>query len=270
MGDGIVCSVSNRDGRLERATRTNLAIIVGVTDYVEEELRFPACENNVSIVRDLLLGSGKFSVIVLPSDDAKNLISQIADVIGNFRSKDIGEVFFYFTGHGEFVNDGLRFMLRDYSTERSAQTTLENSELDRLLGSLSPTLVVKVVDACFSGALHLKCSAGFADKMMAQPQNAFSKYYFLSALQTDQKSWVNGISDFTREFVKAVANSSLDTIRYRDVIDRLLDASINSARHSPLYVIQGKCEEVFGIFSAVARKRLKDRLFFFEKVADFP
>ncbi|WP_454754614.1 hypothetical protein [Cupriavidus necator] len=265
-----MCSVSNGDGRLERATKTNLAILIGVTDYVEEELNFPACENNVSIMRDLLLGSGKFSVIVLPSDDARILKSQISDVIGNFRSKDIGELFFYFTGQGEFFNDGLHFMLRDYSAERFAQTTLENSELDRLLESLCPTLVVKVVDAYFSRAPYLKCSARFADRMMDQSQSTFSKCYFLSGLQAGQRPWLNGISDLTREFVKTVANSSLDYIRYKDVIDRLLEAFVNSARQSPLYFVHGRCEEVFGLFSDVVRQRLKDRLVILDKVVNFP
>lgn len=92
----------------------NLAIIVGVTDYLEEKLRLPACEHDVSIMRELLLGSSKFhEVIVVPSDDGQLLKARLAETVGRFQQEDIGELFFYFSGHGEFAEDEFRFMLRD-------------------------------------------------------------------------------------------------------------------------------------------------------------
>lgn len=250
----------------------NLAIIVGVTDYVEEKLRLPASENDVSIMRELLLGSGKFNdVIVVQSQDAQALKAEVASFVGRFQHDSIGDLFFYFTGHGEFVDDEFRFMLRDYSSERPAQTSLENSELDRLLRSLSPALVVKVVDACYSGMPYIKDGSTVADQMMAQSQNVFSKCYFLFSSQNDQRSWASSnISDFTRAFVTTIANSSREAIRYKDVVDGLSDAFRNTPRQRPLFVIQGDYTEAFGTFLDSTRSRLKVRLESFDDVRDVP
>ena len=240
----------------------NLAIIVGVTDYLDEKLRLPACENDVSIMRELLLGSRKFhEVIVVPSDDAQLLKARLAETVGRFQQEDIGELFFYFSGHGEFAEDEFRFMLRDYSSGRPAQTTLENSELDHLLRSLSPVLVVKVVDACYSGMPYIKDGSSLADQIMTQSQNQFSKCYFLFSSQSDQRSWVTGhISDFTKAFVETVAHSTLEVIRYKDIVDGLSDAFQSTPRQRPQFVIQGDYTESFGNFSDEVRQRLKRRL----------
>ncbi|RDU95178.1 caspase family protein [Trinickia dinghuensis] len=244
----------------------NLAVLVGVTDYVEEKLKLPACVNDVSIMQELLRGAGKFDdVINIPSDDAQTMKARIADTIGRFQQEDIGELFFYFTGHGEFVDEDFRFMFRDYSRERPAQTTLENSELDRLLRSLSPALTVKVVDACYSGIPYVKDGASQIEAMMAETQSVFAKCYFYFSSQSDQRSWATEtISDFTRAFVQTIACSTLESIRYKDVMDGVSDAFLSTPRQKPLFVMQGDYTEVFGNFAEEVRQRLGKRLVNFE------
>ena len=248
----------------------NLAILVGVTDYLEEKYRLPACENDVSIMRELLLESGKFGeVIVVTSQDAQALKAELAAVVGRFQHEDIGDLFFYFTGHGEFVDEEFRFMLRDYSSDKPAQTSLEHSELDLLLRSLSPVLVVKVIDACYSGVPYIKDRSSVVDQMMAQTQRTFSKCYFLFSSQSDQRSWSGSkISDFTGAFAATIAKANQEAIRYKDVVDGLSDSFRNTQRQKPFFVIQADYTEAFGNFSEPTRSRLKERLASFEDTQD--
>ncbi|AIO65270.1 caspase domain protein [Burkholderia oklahomensis] len=206
----------------------NLAIIVGVTDYIDNDNVLPACENDVDVMHELLNGAaGKFDeIFVAPSgEDGKHTKSRIADYIARHNGDDIEELFFYFTGHGDFVEGEFRFLLRDYSDSKSAQTSLSNTELDNFLRALAPKVVVKVVDACYSGMPYIKDGSTFSDYMKSTTQNAFETCYFLCSSQSDQRSWAaNDISYFTKAFVEAIATSSLDTIRYKDVIDYISDS----------------------------------------------
>ncbi|WP_250519220.1 caspase family protein, partial [Caballeronia sp. ATUFL_M1_KS5A] len=186
---------------------------------------------------------------------------RIAEFVARFKHEEVSELFFYFTGHGEFVDDEFRFLLKDYQKQKPSQTSISNSELDNYLRSLSPELVVKVVDACYSGTPYLKDGSSFSDYMKATTEKRFSKCYFFFSSQSDQRSWASEhISDFTQAFVGAVAESPLESVRYADVIDSLSDAFLATARQRPLFVVQSDFTEVFGTFSEEVRARLKSRI----------
>lgn len=240
----------------------NLAIVVGVSNYLDEKNTLPACKNDISIMQDLLAGSGKFSeIFVVPEGDGKFVKTRIAEFIARFKDEEVGELFFYFTGHGEFVDEEFRYLLRDYSRTKPAQTSLSNSELDNFLRSVSANLVVKVVDACYSGMPYIKDGSSFTDYMKTATEKSFSKCYFFFGSQSDQKSWASAeISDFTRVFVETIAESSLESIRYKDVIDALSDAFQDNSRQRPLFVVQGDFTEILGAFQEPVRARLKEHL----------
>jgi len=242
----------------------NLAIIVGITDYVDNDSVLPACVNDVAIMQELLNGAaGKFDeIFVAPSgEDGKHTKSRIADYIARHNGDDIEELFFYFTGHGDFVEGEFRFLLRDYSDSKPAQTSLSNTELDNFLRALAPKVVVKVVDACYSGMPYIKDGSTFSDYMKSTTQNAFETCYFLCSSQSDQRSWAaSDISYFTKAFVEAVATSSLDTIRYKDVIDYISDSFQRDSTQRPLFVTQGSFTEIFGDFSMEVKERLGRRI----------
>ncbi|UEP40330.1 caspase family protein [Burkholderia sp. B21-005] len=242
----------------------NLAILVGVTDYLDSESVLPACANDVDVMKELLNGAvGKFDEIFVtpPGEDGQHTKSRIADYIARHSNDDIDELFFYFTGHGDFVEDEFRFLLRDYSKAKPAQTSLTNTELDNLLRALGPKVVVKVIDACYSGMPYIKDGNGFSEYMKSSTQNVFETCYFLCSSQSDQRSWAaSDLSYFTRSFVEAVASSSLASIRYKDVIDYISDAFQRDSKQKPLFVTQGSFTEVFGEFSAEVRERLALRV----------
>ncbi|MGY6237080.1 caspase family protein (plasmid) [Burkholderia ambifaria] len=247
-----------------RKMAKNLAILIGVTDYIDSDSALPACANDVDVMRELLNGAaGKFDeIFVAPSgEDGQRTKSRIADYIARHSNDDIDELFFYFTGHGDFVDEEFRFLLRDYSKAKPAQTSLTNTELDNLLRALGPRVVVKVIDACYSGMPYIKDGAGFSEYMKSSTQNIFETCYFLCSSQSDQRSWAaSDLSHFTRAFVEAVASSSLDSIRYKDVIDYISDAFQRDSRQRPLFVTQGSFTEVFGEFSLEVRERLALRV----------
>lgn len=242
----------------------NLAILVGVTDYIDSDSALPACANDVAAMQELLNGAaGKFDeIFVVPSgEDGQHTKSRIADYITRHSGDDVDELFFYFTGHGDFVEDEFRFLLRDYSPAKPAQTSLTNSELDNLLRKLGPKVVVKVIDACYSGMPYIKDGSGFSEYMKSSTQNIFETCYFLCSSQSDQRSWAaSDLSYFTRSFVEAIASSSLDSIRYKDVIDYISDAFQRDSKQKPLFVTQGSFTEVFGEFSPEVRERLARRV----------
>lgn len=247
----------------------NLAIISGVTDYPSDVGELPACKNDIDILEQLIAGTGKFSEIhTIPSEDGKTFKARIAEIVARFKNEQIDELFLYFTGHGEFVNDEFRYLMRDYSRSKPAQTSLSNTELDNFLRSLQPTLTIKVVDACYSGMPYVKDGSNFTDHMKAATEASFSKCYFLFSSQSDQTSWADeNISDFTKAFANAVAQSAIDTIRYADVIDTISDAFQPTARQRPLFVVQADFTETLGNFPESARAALRERLASFESAS---
>ena len=234
----------------------NIAIILGITDYVDTTVHLPACKADVELVDMVLRLGGHFSeVITIPSSDAQTLKAKLAETVQRFQHDDIQDLFFYFTGHGDYTDDGFNYLLRDYSKSRVAATSLANSELDAMLKSLSPKLTIKVVDACYSGTLYIKHGSSFDDYI--KNTNTFSNCYFLFSSQSDQNSYADeNISDFTYEFAKSVATSSADSIRYKDVIDSISDAFSTRTQQRPLFVSQADFTEVFGTYPVEARKKI--------------
>ncbi|MDQ1816374.1 caspase family protein [Massilia sp. CCM 9210] len=234
----------------------NIALILGVTDYVDTTVHLPACKKDVELLEKVLRLGGHFNeIIVIPSGDAQGLKAKLAETVQRFQNEDVQDLFFYFTGHGEFKDDGFNYLLRDYSKSRSAATSLSNSELDGMLKSLLPKLTVKVVDACYSGMAYIKDGSSFDDYIKSS--NTFSNCYFLFSSQSDQKSYADeNISDFTYEFAKSIASSTSDSVRYKDIIDSISDAFAIDSKQRPLFVSQADYTETFGNYPSTAREQI--------------
>lgn len=234
----------------------NIAIILGVTDYSDTKLHLPACAADVKIVDTMLRLGGHFSeIITIPSSDAQTLKAKLAETVQRFQHDDIQDLFFYFTGHGDYSGDSFNYLLRDYSKSRVAATSLSNSELDAMLKSLSPKLTIKVVDACYSGMPYIKDGSSFDDYIKST--NSFSNCYFLFSSQSDQRSYADeNVSGFTHEFARSVATSNADSIRYKDVIDSISDAFSAKSQQRPLFVNQADFTEVFGSYPLAAREKI--------------
>lgn len=236
----------------------NLAIIVGITDYRDVKMHLPACEKDVAVMQSLLQMGGRFDeVMAIPSNDAQSLKSNIASSIQRFQNDDIDHLLFYFTGHGEFIDDDFNYLLRDFDESRSAQTSLSNSELDGMLKSLSPAILIKVVDACYSGMPYIKDGSDFSDYITSSSRGLFPKYYFMFSSESDQKSYAEADgSDFTKAFAKSVVECPSNGVRYKDVIDFLSDSFSGRHRQKPYFVTQASFTESFGNYSPESKEKI--------------
>lgn len=236
----------------------NIAIILGITDYAEPNTLLPACTNDVMVMERVCRTGGKFEEIVtIRSADAETVKSNLANLIDRFSQEDIDHLFFYFTGHGDYVDEDFRYQLRDYDKLRVAQTSISNAELDGMLHSLSPNVLIKVVDACYSGIPYIKDGTSISNYLADEIKGAFPRCYFFFSSQNDQKSYADqDVSDFTAAFAKAVATSKLETVRYKHVVDSISDTFSTRRKQIPQFVVQASFTEVLGDYSVTAKEAI--------------
>jgi hypothetical protein len=225
----------------------NLGIVIAVSDYFGDAKNLPACREDGAAIASVLRASGRFNDILHVDNDTigTSVKQKLADFAKAHKGKEINEVFFYFTGHGEFVGDEFYYLLTDYQTKKRNQTSLENSELDGIVRSLSPKLFVKVVDACHSGVSYIKAPDDFRDYLKSADKK-FEKIYFMFSSQSEQFSYQNEkISYFTESILRSIFNHSSDTIRYKDVMSYVSDEFKEYEFQTPLFVVQADYTEVF-------------------------
>jgi len=157
----------------------NVAIIIGVSDYGAADRNLPACTNDISVMSTLLAKTEKYDQTLQIDGDAKSasVKDRISAFVAGLQGETIDEVFFYFSGHGEYFQDHFYYLLSDYDPKRRNQTALDNSELDSWLRSLNAEMTIKAVDACHSGVQYIKEPGAFR-KYLQESQNGFKKCYF--------------------------------------------------------------------------------------------
>lgn len=225
----------------------NIAILIGISDYSENIQNLPGSKNDVIQFDNLIRSTNKFDEILTISQETRS--SKIKDKLTSFingkKGNTIEEVFFYFSGHGDFANDEFYYILSDFSFDRRTQTSLQNSELDNLIKSLSPKLVTKVVDACHSGVNYIKDIKAI-DTYIKSTSNQFNNCYFLYSSLNAQSSFQNkNFSFFTLSFLNAVKSFKEKEIRYKDIIDYISDEFSSFPEQTPFFVTQADFTELF-------------------------
>ena len=136
-----------------------IAIVIGVSDYKCQH-PLPACKNDADLVKFVLEKSNAYEDILFlsgsdaRSDNAKHQLTQFVD-----RHKgrtDLEEVLYFYSGHGQYLDDEFYYLFSDFEEPRRNRTSLKNSELDGYLRTLSPDVAVKIVDACNAGVQYVK------------------------------------------------------------------------------------------------------------------
>lgn len=227
-------------------TLVNLAILVAVSDYTSLS-KLPGCKGDIEVMTTILEGTDKFSdtLKIHGSVRSQSAKSQLADFIDRNNEKRVGEVLFYYSGHGTASSDDFLFLFSDYEERLTNQTTLSNKELDGMLKSLNPQLTVKVIDACHSGVSYVKDS-DILNATFEKSKGQFKKCYFMFSSQTYESSWQDAsMSYFTSEFKNAVGKHSSDKIRYKDIIDAISDAFQSDQRQTPFFITQADFTEIF-------------------------
>jgi hypothetical protein len=134
----------------------------------------------------------------------------IADALSG--GDEIGEVLFYFSGHGVQDND-MHYALCGTRVDAINSTTLNNAEVDAVVRKVSPKLFVKVIDACQSGLSYIKGLGETITEDMDLQAKDFENCIFLCSSRSTQSSYAgNPYSKFT----KATLNSSTKSIPNRN------------------------------------------------------
>jgi hypothetical protein len=225
----------------------NIGIVIGVSEYSDSKNNLPGCKVDSENIYAILNKSNKYDDILILDKkmSSATLKEKLTDFISSNKTNQIDELFFYFTGHGEFFNDEFYYLLSDFEPTKRKQTTLQNDEVDTLIKTLKPNLVVKVIDACQSGKSYIK-EYNVINKYFEKTVEKFNKCYFLNSSLSDQYSYqTKKISDFTLSFIQSIKNHQSKEIRYKDIMDFISDEFSGNTEQTPFFVIQADLTEKF-------------------------
>ncbi|MFP2237827.1 caspase domain-containing protein [Pseudescherichia vulneris] len=223
-----------------------LAVLIGVSDYASQQ-NLSACRNDVKLMKSMLDLSSEYADILYIENETntRQVKSKLSEFIEKHSKQEIDELLFYFSGHGLFDGSDFHYILSDFDTSKIKSTSLENSELDIMMKSLTPKLTVKIVDACNSGVSYIKDPAALS-KHIDESKLGFSKCYFMFSSGDAQSSFADAhLSFFTKAIGEAVAYTAESSIRYKDIIDYISDKFSRNENQSPVFINQAAFTEVF-------------------------
>lgn len=236
----------------------SIGIVVAVSDYTGDAGKLPACSRDGAAIAKILSTDSKFDEVLFIDKDtsSSNVKNKLTEFLTKYKGKEVDDVVFYFSGHGEFIGDEFYYLMSDYQTRRRKQTSLENTELDSLVRVLNPKVFIKIVDACQSGVSYFKSPDEFSDYLKSA-NSKFKNLYFLFSSQSDQASWQdNFLSSFTESIINSITSHPVGKIRYKDIIDYVSDEFSTGGNQTPFFVTQADFTEIFCEVSETLKSEL--------------
>lgn len=224
-----------------------IGILIGVSEY-KNCTALPGCNNDISAIADVLEISKEFDDIRTFSKkvESSKIKSELSKLFSEWKGNNIEEIFFYFSGHGNFFQNEFYYLLSDFDETQRRQTSLQNSDIDNMMKSISPKMVTKVIDACQSGVSYIKGNTNVIEKYYSKTTESFEKCYFLHSSMTNQYSYQNDeLSDFTKSFLESISINKKPSIRYKDIIDYISDQFEKSTEQTPFFITQADHTESF-------------------------
>jgi hypothetical protein len=224
-----------------------IGILIGISEY-DNYNDLPGCDNDIKAINEVLNTSKEFDEIKVFNKrvESSNIKSELSNLFSEWKGNDIDELFFYFSGHGSFINNEFYYILSDFEETQKRQTSLQNSEIDNMIKSIKPKMVTKVIDACQSGVSYIKGNTNIVEKYYSKTTDSFEKCYFLHSSMTSQYSYQNeDLSDFTKSFLESISINNKPSIRYKDIIDYISDEFEKSAEQTPFFITQADHTENF-------------------------
>lgn len=233
---------------------TSIAILIGNAAY-EDENDLPCCAEDVKAMTALLEATGRFDGIYsrtdVDADTMRDLLRSTLSTSGNYD-----EIFYYFSGHGAQIGGELYYCGVTFDGSRPNETGVSHSEVLNLLRPASPNLLVKVIDACYSGALLVKSESAVHPVAKAGFRNILQ----FSSSKDDQTSWGGEIlSAFTRAFLEASVRKTDGTVYYTDIANTLRDDFLENDDQTPFFFNQGTGRESL-VSDATVLASIRDRL----------
>ena len=224
----------------------NYAIILGVDKY-KYASALPSCENDANLMEGLLTATGKYEVLRIANNAAKHQIQEEISSFLPIDSTDIGEVLFYFSGHGKQDEQGMHYALCDTDVSKINSTSLNNSELDDIIRKCAPKLYVKIIDACQSGVAYIKGIDEIDGDFKCIEAKGFENCIFIYSSLKSQSSYAEDpYSKFTKAIIDAVESISAPAVKFTDIQNYLSDI-FNSAGgiQTPYFSTQCDGTELF-------------------------
>ena len=227
-----------------------IAVLIGVSDYTQIN-KLDICEDDLKMMTYLLENVAKYDSVVSINSKTFNALEtkeKLSEFINQNKNKSIDELFFYFSGHGDYKNDDFYYLLKDYSNDKRNQTSIANSDIDNMFKSLNPKLMVKVVDACFSGMQYIKNSnESCIRKYLEDTSKSYNNCYFMFSSQRNQTSLISGkpLSDFTYSFLNSLIKTKATNIKYKHIIDYVSDDFSDNKEQTPYFISQADYTENF-------------------------
>src|SRR5689334_5494665 len=123
----------------------NVAIILAVSNYTNPGNNLPASKKDGDVIHGILQATKKYDKILMVNNSESS--SKTKELLSNFfvecKGFKIDELFFYYSGHGEFSSDEFYYLLSDFDNKKKNQTSLQNNEIDDLIRTLNPQIVIK-------------------------------------------------------------------------------------------------------------------------------
>jgi len=238
-----------------------IACLLGVSKY-DNYTELPACVNDLDIMNVMLDLTGEYEhVLRIDGNQSSSKVKQqLVSFLTQFRGKEVDQVLFYFSGHGDFDGSEFNYVLKDFDTSKKKQTVIENSELDNWLRMLNPSLAVKVVDSCHAGVQYIKDPNVFHTSL-GKTAESFKNCYFLFSSQKEQSSYQSSfLSDFTHSLVKSVMSFQGTEIRFKDMIDYVSDEFAANSQQTPFFITQATNTEIFSPISQKLQSGLEAEL----------
>lgn len=223
-----------------------IALVIGVSEY-QRLPSLAACSRDAEAIEAVLNETRQFEHRLYLSGCllAQETKAKILEFLASFRGQHINQALFYFSGHGTLQDGSLLYLLSDFDEVRPRQTSIENEEVDSWLRDLAPEVAVKVTDCCNSGMSYVKDVATI-ESAVARSKGQFSACYFLAASHADEVTYTGDrYSDFTEHILRGLAQRDLGTIRYKDLIDIVLDSYKDNSAQRPYVVQQGSMRDIF-------------------------
>ncbi|GAB5990532.1 hypothetical protein OPLHCY645_27230 [Clostridium tetani] len=228
--------------------KINAAIIISVSEY-ENISKLPGCKNDFRLMSDLIKATGKYDKILEIHENTSS--TKVKENLTNFFTEiqdyNVNELFFYYTGHGTFDGEDLKFALTDFLSEKLNATTLSNDFIDQQIRAIEPQLTVKVIDTCHSGVHYIK--GDFDLSQVFKQKKNITNCYFMFSSHSNQYSYTDKLSYFTRSFCGAVLNYEGEEISYTSIIDYIKDNFNQFKEQTPFFVNQGTMTDMFCVIT---------------------
>jgi len=215
------------------------AFLIGNANYLFQPV-LTCCLEDVAAMKALVEATGRYdSVHNLTDISADEMREALRDT---FLPESLHrEIFFYFSGHGARFGNEFYYCGVDFDPKRPNETGLSHADLHEILRPANPSLLVKIIDACFSGTPLIK-----ADRQpLPLKGEGFSHVFQFSSSLDDQTSRAGEpLSEFTLAFLKASVRRTEGIVYYSDIENTLRDDFANDDNQTPFFVSQGTKRDI--------------------------